>query len=139
MIPLTGPNSEILFLVRTDFSDDDAWHRVDEVAGREGTGVVTVNDPANRHLDAATLASELPTFSQGVLLADHVTMSTSEQLVLVCPTRYDEDEDEVAPFRAPAALLTYVVSPIVLGSKNWSEVSGLVNQDGVFSLDRPRP
>lgn len=139
MIPWTGPDSELLFLVRTDFSDDDAWRRVDEVAGREGTGVETVNDPANRDLDAATLASELPTYAQGVLLADHVTMTTSEQLVLVYPTRYDEDEDEVAPFRAPAALLAYVVCPIVLGSRNWSEVGGLVNQDGVFSMDHPRP
>lgn len=47
MTPWTGPNSEILFLVRTDFSDNDAWRRVDEVAGREGTNVETVNDPAH--------------------------------------------------------------------------------------------
>jgi len=135
MIPPTSPNSEILFLVRTDFSDDDAWHRVDEVAGREGPGVETVNDPANRDLDAATLSSELPTVARGVLLADHVTMTTTDQLVMVYPTGTEASP----PFRAPAALLTYVVSPIVLGVMNWSETSGLVNQDGVFSMDHPRP
>lgn len=137
MIPWTGPDSEILFLVRTDFSDDDAWRSIDEVAGREGTNVETVSDPANQHFDAATLAQESPTYAQGVLLADHVTMTTTDQLVLVFPI--DNEDDEVAPFRAPAAMLAYVVCPIVLGTCNWSELSWLVNQDGVFSLDRPRP
>lgn len=131
MIPPLHRDSQTLLLIRTDFSDDETWAKIPAAAGLHAC-IEPVDELANREVGVAELLSELPSFASGLMVADRLTMTSQEFLVLICPLGA-----EVAQFRAPAAHLAYVANPIMLGLSNWTEVAGLVNEHGVFSIKVP--
>jgi hypothetical protein len=129
---MTLPTPEIneSLLVRTDFSDDDAWEslreRLDEVELRY------VDDPAFDGLTAAGLASLTRDRGEDELtyafIADNVTMTDPEQSVLVVDL-YDEPGRSLRV--APVEVLE-VHANLSLANVDFDEFVAMAEPDGVY-------
>lgn len=136
-------------LVRTDFTDDDAWDQVQgEAATREWapdgfrTCFEPVSDPqwAGATWEAVKAAAPVDDTGPRVLfIADSVTFASSEHPVLVV----DLDDNilsvaefpEIAsrtPFRCIPSELDSVEGNLSLGNMDWEEFAAAVGGDGVF-------
>jgi hypothetical protein len=95
--PLTGLDEDHTLLVRTDFSDDDAWRDAVERATaptEDGfTAVLTTVEDARYDGMVAEDAAELASHSDAaaLLLADDETVADDERtLLVVCTDAFDE-------------------------------------------------
>jgi hypothetical protein len=129
---MTLPTPEIneSLLVRTDFSDDDAWEalreRLDEVELRY------VDDPAFDGLTAAGLASLTRDRGEDELtyafLADSVTMTDPEQSVMAVDL-YDEPGRS---FRVAPVEVLGVHANLSLANVDFDEFVAMAEPDGVY-------
>lgn len=130
MLPFDD-DSQFMFLVRVDFSDDDAWAQVVDTVDADGfsSGAVIVDDEANRGQTPVGLVGEVGEGSFGVVVADRESMTSADHLLLVVPSR-----DAGDPFRVPAKDLGFVISPLVVGTGDWESIFTLVDADRVFRM-----
>jgi len=112
-------------LLRTDFTDDEAWSALrDEV----GDGCVTfVADPVHRGLPARQLVgSRHPV----LLVADEVTFSNDDRTLLVV----DLVEEPGQAFRIVPDAVRSVVGNLVIQNMYFSDFRGSVDDAGVYRL-----
>ncbi|GLY97283.1 hypothetical protein [Actinoplanes sp. NBRC 103695] len=127
-------------LVRTDFSDDEAW----TVTSREVTGIhlLSHGDVARAYVDpvddtgfdgltAEQLCRLVPPGREWSLLlvADRTAMSSVEHHVLVV----DLDEDTLGrTFRAVPEAIPDVETNLSIGNMDWEDFANSADDDGVF-------
>jgi hypothetical protein len=143
-LPEWGP-----LLVRTDFSDHDAWQAVrDEAVGEsdEGfsAGVEPVSDPDwdGAGWEAVKAAAPVGDYGPNVLfIADAITCASPEHPILVVDLLSPEEYPEAAgrtPFRCIASRLWSVENNLSLANMDWEEFADAVDADGVFrGFSRP--
>ncbi|WP_436700341.1 DUF6924 domain-containing protein [Nocardioides sp. BYT-33-1] len=140
-------------LIRTDFSADDAWHRVVEAVSQESDGVAdgdeyaaqqaAISDLSFDSVTPETLASAWPREHPGyVILADHRSMreATSGEdptVVFVDLSADDEDEEEFGwvfgqAFRCVATAAASIDDNLSIANMDFAEFADAVDDDGVF-------
>jgi hypothetical protein len=136
LLPLTGS----VPLIRTDFSDDDAWSatRVAVTADRHmsfgdvfSAAVEVVDDRAFEGLTPAQLIRLVPPDADWVLLlvADGTTMTSGEHHVMVV----DLDEETAGrTFRATPPAVQEVANNLTHFTMDWEEFADSVDDNGVF-------
>jgi hypothetical protein len=114
-------------LVRTDFTDDEAWSALREEISEDL--VTFVADPAYRDLPARQLAPD-DSHHPVLLVADDVTFSNDDRTVLVV----DLDEEPGQTFRAMPDAVRTVVGNLVIQNMYFSELRASVDDAGVYRL-----
>lgn len=126
-------------LVRTDFSDDDAWAAVcnEVTAERHLSGgdifsanVEPVDDVSFDGLTATQLCQLVPSGAEWSLLlvADRATLTSAEHHVLVV----DLDEDSLGrTFRATPPAVQEVENNLSLANMDWEDFADSTGDDGV--------
>ncbi|MFF3574620.1 DUF6924 domain-containing protein [Nocardia jiangxiensis] len=148
--PLTPAALEAVFntrstpIVRTDFSDDDAWERAwrditrlrkywDDEVVLDGTLVALPEFDGWTGADLATMLSEVDMHAV-VLTVDAVTLASPEHPVLV--TELDpepaEKQDEPRSFRATPHALLDAVLQLSIANFDWEDFSESVDEDGIL-------
>lgn len=130
---LTLPAGSALVL-RTDFSDDDAWDAVCEASAAETpegfmAGLSFVSDPVFTGITAgqvAGLTSE--SYRTFLFLADHVTV-TDPEMPLVTVDLHDEPGRW---FRVAVGRISSVENNLSLANMFFREFADAVDADGVF-------
>jgi hypothetical protein len=143
----TLPNMGAL-LVRTDFTDDDAWDQVRGEATREygpdgfRAHVEPVSDPqwADATWDSVKAAAPVDDEGSCVLfIADSITFASPEHPILVVDlddkilsvAEFPEIADR-APFRCVPSELWGVENNLSISNMDWEEFADAVGDDGVF-------
>jgi hypothetical protein len=143
-------------LVRTDFTDDDAWDQVRDEATREYqpdgfcANVEPVSDPqwasaTWEALKAATLVDDTgPTV---LFIADSITFASPEHPILVVDlddkilsvAEFPEIADRT-PFRCIPSELWGVENNLSISNLDWEDFADAVDSDGVFrGFEDPPP
>ena len=125
-------------LIRTDFSDDEAWalvlHEVIAPQGPDGweADVEPINVPAFADHSLDRLLELLPLDTPSIaLVADEVTFASGEHPVLV--VNLDSDDDKRGrTFRAIPRFLAEVVINLSLGNLDWGDFADGLDADGVL-------
>ena len=149
-------------LVRTDFTDDDAWDLVRDEATREywldefeGNGfrayVEPVSDPQWADATWESLKSAFPADARGpcvLFIADSITFASPDHPILVVDlddkilslAEFPEIADR-APFRCIPSELWGVENNLSISNMDWEEFADAVGGDGVFAASsfRCRP
>ncbi|WP_340539124.1 DUF6924 domain-containing protein [Nocardioides sp. GXZ039] len=135
--------SESTPLVRTDFSDDDAWQRTvalvsapmridDDPNGSSDyrPNIVPIDDRTFEGLDPETLALAYREDCVGyVLLADATTMATPDDPTVLY---VDLDEDPGRSFRCAAPEIASIEANLSIANMDFEEFADAVGEDGVF-------
>jgi hypothetical protein len=145
-------------LVRTDFTDDDAWDQVRDEATREygpdgfRAYVEPVSDPQWAGATWEALKAAAPVDDQGpcvLFVADSITFASPDHPILVVDL--DDKILSVAefpgiagrtPFRCIPSELWGVDNNLSISNMDWDEFAGAVDDDGVFrgfTLPPPAP
>lgn len=129
------PQSNGSLLVRTDFSDDDAWRRLVEHVEKENADgfqayVDFVDDAAFADSDWAAVRAAVPPNDEGasvLFVADRTALATDDHPILVIDLMSDS-----APFRCVADELWSVDNNLNISNMDWEDFAGAVDADGVF-------
>jgi hypothetical protein len=128
------PESEDALVVRTDFSDDDAWASVCR-ALRRPVGpfqayVAFLDDPAYQGASAAEIVAAVPEDSDHTFLfvVDGVTIVDPEHPVL----RIDLWDEPGRTFRVIPGEMWAVENNLSLANMDFAEFADAVDEDGVF-------
>ncbi|MFB9833425.1 DUF6924 domain-containing protein [Actinoallomurus acaciae] len=145
--PLTAEGYDGMdpFVVRTDFTDEDAWGRV-----TEGLRTPSVDDapvepflisdpryadtPAERVLQAVRAARSGPDLPEVVFVADGTTMREADHPLLAVSTEWDgepfeeDEEDFVTQFRVRPDAAVEISTNLGLGNMDFEDFAG----DGVY-------
>jgi hypothetical protein len=135
-------------LVRTDFTDDDAWAAVVEQATAESpegflADVQPFSDPAADGADCgdlrdAVMARDPASHGSVLFVVDAVTIASPDSPILVVSTsRFHREShpDEFAsmrPFRCIPSQLWAVENNLNLANLDWRDFAGNVDAAGVF-------
>jgi hypothetical protein len=135
-------------LVRTDFTDDDAWAQVVEEATRPSPEGFLANaspsgDPAAdgvgwEALRDAAMATPPDEYAAVLFVADATTMTAADHPILVVSTsRFYRDEQPaqfaaMRPFRCVPSQLWAVENNLNLANLDWRDFAGHVDATGVF-------
>ena len=127
------PSSDVPLVIRTDFSNDDAWSAVSERIRRPDplfrASVTFVDDPDFAGLAPDDLESrgyfEHQTFA---FLADHMTMTHPEHPVLVVFVF----EEEHVEFRTIPAEIPAIENNLSLGNMDPEDFAESAGADGIF-------
>jgi hypothetical protein len=142
-------------LVRTDFTDDDAWDRVRDEATREygpdgfRAYVEPVSDPQWVGATWESVKAAAPVDDTGprmLFIADSITFASPEHPILVV----DLDDKilsvaefpEIAvrtPFRCIPSELWGAENNLSISNMDWEEFASEVGDDGVFRGFEPPP
>jgi hypothetical protein len=126
-------------LVRTDFSDDEAWAATShEVTAPQhmsdgeafGADVLPVDDVAFAGLTATQLCQLVPPDAEWpvLIVADRTTMTSAEHHVLVV----DLDEDDLGrTFRATPQAVMDIEINLSLGNMDWEDFAYSADDDGI--------
>jgi hypothetical protein len=137
---LTLPATGCALVLRTDFSDDDAWEAVceaSEAPTSEGfmAGLSFVSDPAFDGITAAQVAGLTSendgsdeSFRSFLFLADHVTV-TDPEMPLIVVDLYDEPGRS---FRVAVGQISSVENNLSLANMFFHEFADSADPDGVF-------
>lgn len=143
-------------LVRTDFTDDDAWDRVRGEATREygldgfRAYVEPVSDPQWADATWESVKAAAPVDDDGpsvLFIADSVTFASPEHPILVVDlddkilsvVEFPEIADRM-PFRCIPSELWGVENNLSISNMDWEEFASEVGGDGVFrGFELPPP
>ena len=129
------PDSEDSLLVRTDFSDDEAWRRVLSLVETKNSDgfrahVHVVDDAGwdGAEWQAIREAALATTDHAAVLfIMDHDAMANDHPIQVV-----DLRQEAQPPFRCVAQELWSVDNNLNLANMDWAEFAGTADDDGVF-------
>jgi hypothetical protein len=141
------PPNFYALLVRTDFTDDDAWARVAAAATRPSPEGFTANvgpfsDPANDGADWETLrdaamATVQEDYSTVLCVADSATIQSGDHPILVVSTsrfyrdRFPDEFAAMRPFRCIPSQLWGVENNLNLANMDWRDFADHVDEQGV--------
>jgi uncharacterized protein DUF6924 len=146
-------------LVRTDFTDDDAWDQVRDEATREYPDefqpegfrayVEPVSDPQWAAATWESVKAAAPVNDTGpcvLFIADSITFASPEHPILVVDlddkilsvAEFPEIADRT-PFRCIPSELWGVENNLSISNMNWEDFAGAVSDDGVFRGFEPPP
>lgn len=126
------PSSEKALIIRTGFSDDDAWTRLERLVSAPADPFVfnmdIVDDPANGSATLKQLLEALPedypdTF---VVVADDVAMSQAGYPLIIV------DRQSGRQFRAIANQVAAIENNLSLGNMGFDEFLELAGDDAIF-------
>jgi hypothetical protein len=122
----------VTLLIRSDFSDQEAWQalRTAVTTPNEDDFLANVHladDPAYRDLTSEQIATLAPTHSL-FIIADKVAISSPEQPLLVIHLSEWGSEH----LRVIAEELWSIENNISLGNMDWEEFAEAADYDGVF-------
>lgn len=135
-------------LVRTDFTDDDAWNQVRDEATREyepdgfRAYIEPVSDPQWTDASWEAIKAEAPADDHGpcvLFIADRITLASPEHPILVVDiedkilsvTEFPEVADRT-PFRCVPSTLWSVENNLSISNMDWEDFASSVDGDGVF-------
>ena len=133
-IAMKIPSSENALLIRTDFSNQDAWNKVKTTVSEPDDPFIfnmeVVDDHANSGATAEQLMQALPKdYPHGfVAVADSVAISQPDYPVLVV----DLVEERGREFRAIAAQLASIDNNLSIANMGFEEFADSVDETGVF-------
>lgn len=134
----TLPRSTRSLLVRTNFTDDDAWQQLAEDAVRTyedfHADVLRVSDPAFDGADWTTVKAAVPADRHGaavLFIADRTTLTAPEHPILVVDL-IDNPTLVAEPFRCVPSQLSAVEANLNIQNMFWEEFADHTDQDGVF-------
>ncbi len=126
------PETLATLLVRTDFSDNNAWESVCETIKSWGdsTPLEYVNDIEYSNASVEQIMSLVPANEDqsAVVLADQATFSTPENLLLVV----DLEEERGRTFRAIPNEIHPIVCNLFIANIDFSELIYHTDGDGVY-------
>jgi hypothetical protein len=129
------PDSDDRFVIRTDFSSEQAWQAVRAgIAAPVGEFVACVRYIDDRAYDGASKDEVTALFSPSaadhpfVMLADATTMSHPEHPLLVIDL-FDEAFPE---FRAVAAAVQSIENNLSIANMDFEEFADAVDTDGIY-------
>jgi hypothetical protein len=133
---LTLPRSSSSLLVRTDFTDDDAWDRMISEALREyEVGFRAYIEPVeDTALDGAPwdkVRAAVPANDHGaavLFIADSWALKSPDHPSMVVDLRPTEEP----PFRCIPSKLWSVDNNLNLANMDWREFVGAADDDGIF-------
>jgi hypothetical protein len=139
------PPHSYALLVRTDFTDDDAWVQVVEEATRpspEGfvANVRPFSDPAADGAGWESLrdaAMALENYGSVLCVVDSTTLASPDHPILVVSTsrfhrdRYPDEFAAMRPFRCTPSQLWGVENNLNLANMDWRDFAGHVDGQGV--------
>jgi hypothetical protein len=130
----TIPETSHAAVLRTDFSDDDAWDEVcEEIRAPSGEFAASVDCVSDRAFEGVT-ASEVAELVRPdsrhtfLFLVDHDTLADPEHPVLVV----DLYSDPGRSFRVIPSELWGVENNLSLANMDFEEFADAVDRDGVF-------
>lgn len=135
------PNSSGSLLVRTDFSDDSAWHAVSAAAVAVNSDgfqayVTAVDDRGNEAVTWQSLRDAVPDNDHGasvLFIVDESTIASPDRAILavdVIQHRLHGTEHE--PFRCIPSELWSVANNLNIANMDWADFAGHTGDDGVF-------
>ncbi|MBB5035526.1 DUF6924 domain-containing protein [Prosthecobacter vanneervenii] len=130
------PETEHPIVLRSDFSDDQAWSRlcslISSPIGRDGflAHVSFVEDPAFAGVNPEMLCSSMAVRSQHgfIIVADSITFSDSEQPLLVM----DFLNEPGRVFRALPTRIQAIENNLSIGNMGFEEFAEHVDASGIF-------
>jgi hypothetical protein len=141
------PERNCSLLVRTDFTNDDAWQQVAEKATGENEDgfrayAEPVSDPAFDATSWETVKAAVPASSHGasvLFIADSSSLSSPDHPILVVDlsdtflsvAEFPEIVGRT-PFRCIASELWSVDNNLNIANMDWEDFAGSVGEDGVF-------
>lgn len=143
-------------LVRTDFTDDDAWGQVRDEATREygpdgfRAYIEPVSDPKWADATWEAVKAAAPAGDEGpcvLFIADSITFASPEHPILVVDlddkilsvAEFPEIADR-APFRCIPSELWGVENNLGISNMDWEDFASEVGDDGVFrGFELPPP
>ncbi len=141
----TLPDARCSLLVRTDFTNDEAWRRLCEAAQRETEEgfAATVGPVSDAAFDGATwetVRAAVPPDQDSaavLFIADATALNAPDYPILVVYlledlVEDDEEEADYAPFRCIAAQLWGVENNLNIANMDWAEFADSTDEDGVF-------
>jgi len=131
------PETEDALVLRTDFSDQDAWEdictaiRPTDADGNEPIAYVEFHDdPAYQGLSSQQLLALVPEDYGHSFLAvvDKAAIDSDEQPVLII----DLDEERGREFRVIASELHQIENNLSIANMDFAEFSDAADDDGIF-------
>ena len=127
------PRSDMALVIRTDFSDDAAWHAVVAAIRQPVEGffayVEFVDDPAFKDLTVEQLVALGDDLSMSyAIVADTVTLSGAEHTLLVVSLL----EEPGRVFRAIPSAIQSIENNLSITNMDFWEFADNVDADGVF-------
>ncbi|ASR38558.1 hypothetical protein BAY61_30175 [Prauserella marina] len=129
------PDTDYSPLLRTDFTDDEAWSGLLAEIGHDWLTVMA--DPAHEGLSVPELVALVPEDRSYPVLAvaDDVTFSAAERTLLLV----DVDEEPGRSFRAVPEAFSSAIGNLAIQNQSFEDYLGMVDDSGVYRLsDRHR-
>jgi hypothetical protein len=134
---ITVPASEVPLVIRTDFSDQEAWEAcrsVIETPSTEGPSAIVefLDDPSYRDITVQQfleLGREEEDARTFLLLTDRQTLASDEYPILVLELA---EEGRGRTFRVVADELWGVAANLDMANMDFEEFADAVDEDGVF-------
>jgi hypothetical protein len=129
------PESDFSPLLRTDFTDDEAWQALLEEIGSDWLTVAA--DPSHQGLSVSELVALVPDGSRYPVLAvaDAVTFSAAERSLLLI----DVYEEPGRTFRAVPDAFRSAIGNLAIQNQGFEDYLGSLDDAGVYRLsDRYR-
>ncbi|MEU3272484.1 hypothetical protein ABZ639_16705 [Saccharomonospora sp. NPDC006951] len=129
------PETDHSPLLRTDFTDDDAWSALLTEVGDDWLTVMP--DPAHEGLPVPELISLVPEGRRYPVLAvaDNVTFSSADRTLLLV----DVDEEPGRSFRAVPEAFRSAIGNLAIENLSFDDYLGMLDDSGVYRLsDRHR-
>jgi uncharacterized protein DUF6924 len=132
-VSLPQPDDLASLVLRTDFSDDEAWAEVQAAIDTEVSGATFVSDPAydgvsiQALVDADAAASEDEQITY-LFLADATTMRDDERPLLAV----DLWREPGRTFRVPARWYMDVSANLSIANMDFDEFADAVDEDGAY-------
>ena len=133
------PDLGVALLVRSDFTNDQAWQAVtDQASAASEDGFLAnftpVNDPAFNNADWQTIKAAVPQNGEGsmiVLIADSITMGSDDHPILVVDLM-DFEGEHLEPFRCVPSELWAVENNLNLANLDWNDFADAADDQRVF-------
>lgn len=128
------PSSENALLIRTDFSDQNAWKKLQTAVNEPGDPFIfnmeIVDDRANSGATVEQLMEALPGEypHSFIVVADSVAISQPDYPLLVV----DLLEERGRQFRAVATQVASIDNNLSIANMGFEEFAGLVDDVGIF-------
>lgn len=142
---VTLPDSGCSLLVRTDFTNDEAWRRLCDAVHQEteegfSANVEPVSDIAFDGATWETVRDAVPPNDEGasvLFIADTTALSAPDYPILAVYIPLDlldddEDESDYLPFRCIAAELWSPECNLNIANMDWADFTDSTDEDGVF-------
>jgi hypothetical protein len=131
------PRLNSSLLIRTDFSNGDAWQKISDEARRENEDgfrayLEPVSDPAFDGLTWEAVRAAVPANENGarvLFIADNVTLILPDHPLLVVDLQADTGGP---PFRCIPPELWGVENNLNIANIDWEDFASAVDESGVF-------